>query len=125
MVHPEVIVARAAAASCGVLSFDELIACGLSRSAIKTDERKGRLHRKYRGVYAVGHPSLPLTGRFLAAVKACGPRAVLSHCSAAVLWAIVAWDGRHPEVTVTGRGSHVHPGIRVHRTVALDDEDLA
>ena len=55
MVHPEVMVANAAARSWGVLSFDELLACGLSRSAIKTRERIGRLHRKYRGVYAVGH----------------------------------------------------------------------
>jgi hypothetical protein len=124
MVHPDIAVARAAAGSWGVLSLDELLACGLTRSGVKARARKGWLHRRHRGVYAVGHPNLPLTGRFLAAVKACGPRAVLSHFSAAVLWAVVAWDGRHPEVTVIGSGGHVQPGIRVHRTLHLDGEDL-
>ena len=51
--------------------------------------RNGRLHPLHRGVYAVGHPNLPLEGRFLAAVKACGPGAVLSHYSAAALWGFV------------------------------------
>ena len=125
MVHPDVAIARVAAGSWGVVSLDELLACGLTLSGVKARARIGRLHRKHRGVYAVGHPNLPLAGRFLAAVKACGPRAVLSHFSAAVLWALVAWDDRHPEVTVTGRGSHVHAGIRVHRTLAFDDEDLS
>ena len=125
MVHPDIAIARAAAGSWGVLSLGELFACGLTPSGVKARARTGRLHRKHRGVYAVGHPNLPLTGRFLAAVKACGPRAVSSHISAAVLWAMVTWDGRLPEVTVIGPGSHVQQGIRVHRTVSFDDEDLA
>ena len=124
MVHPDVVIARAAAGSWGVLSLDELFACGLTLSGVKARARSGRLHRRHRGVYAVGHPNLSLTGRFLAAVKACGPRAVLSHFSAAVLWAMVTWDGRHPEVTVIGTGRNAHPGIRVHRTLRFDDGDL-
>ena len=46
---------------------------------------RGSLHRLYRGVYAVGHTKLTREGRFLAAVLACGPGAVLSHRSAAIL----------------------------------------
>ena len=56
----------------------------------------------HRGVYAVGHANLPLEGRFLAAVKACGPGAVLSHMSAAALWGFMPWEERYPEVTVVG-----------------------
>lgn len=83
--------------------------------------RRGRLHRLHRGVYAVGHRSLPLEARFLAAVKACGPGAVLSHFSAAALYELVRWDDRHPEITApTGR---THSGIRVHRSAMLEARD--
>lgn len=75
---PDVCVARRAAEQWGVLTTEELVACGLSRRAIVTRSRNGRLHRVHRGVYAVGHPSLPLEGVFVAAVKACGPAAALA-----------------------------------------------
>jgi hypothetical protein len=78
----------------------------------------------HRGVYAVGHANPPLEGRFLAAVKACGPRAVLSHYSAAAHWDFVDWDDRFPEVTVVGAGTRVHRGLRVHRTCVLEPEDV-
>jgi len=111
-----VLVARRAAEAWGVLSLAELHACGLSRDAVTTRVRHGHLHRVHRGVFAVGHAALPVEGRFLAAVKACGPDAVLSHMSAAALWGIVAWDDRHPEVTVCGAGTRTRAGLRVHRT---------
>jgi Protein of unknown function (DUF559) len=79
----------------------------------------------HRGVYAVGHANPPLEGRFLAAVKACGRDAVLSHFSAAALLGLVRWDGRHPEVTVLRSGTRVHRRIRVHRTQTLDPQDVA
>ena len=40
----------------------------------------------------------------LAAVKACGPGAVLSHRSAGELWGSSTAEDRRPEVTVVGRG---------------------
>ena len=78
-------VARLASRQWGVLSLDELRMCGLTRKEIMGRVRNGQLHPLYRGVYAVGHTNLQLEGRFLAAVKACGPTAVLSHVSAAAL----------------------------------------
>ena len=80
--------------------------------------RGGWLHPRHRGVYAVGTPQLTLEGLFLAAVKACGPEAVLSHYSAAALFGIVKWDGRYPEVTTPGRREH--PGIHTHRPAKID-----
>jgi hypothetical protein len=77
----------------------------------------------HRGIYAVGHVNLPLEGRLLAAVKACGPGAVLSHYSAAALWGFVDWDDRYPEVTVVGTSTRLHRGLRVHRTSQLDRRD--
>jgi very-short-patch-repair endonuclease len=100
-----------------VVSIDDLRACGLSRDAVLHRVQAGRLHRIHRGVYAVGHPNLAPEGRFLAAVKACGPGAVLSHFSAAVLWGLFDWDDRYPEVTAPK--PRLHPGIRTRRTADL------
>jgi very-short-patch-repair endonuclease len=66
----------------------------------------------------VGHDNPPLNGRFLAAVKACGPTAVLSHYSAATLYGLVLWDHRLPEVTATKR--RTHPGIHVHHSATIE-----
>jgi very-short-patch-repair endonuclease len=109
-------VARRAARQWGVLSLAELQECGLTPRAVSRRVRSGRLHRLHRGVYAVGHRNVPLNGRFLAAVKACGPTAVLSHYSAAALWGVVVWDGRPIEVTVASTARRKHRGLRIHRT---------
>jgi very-short-patch-repair endonuclease len=114
-------VAARAAEAWGVLSSAELRACGLNDTAVLIRVRNGRLHRLHRGIYAVGHVSLSLEGQFLAAVKACGPGAVLSHYSAAALF--VDWDDRFPEVTVVGTSTRTHRGVRVHRTSQLERRD--
>jgi len=106
-----------------VVSLDELRACGLSRDAVETRARRGWLHPLYRGVYATGHANVPREGRFLAAVKACGPTAVLSHFSAAAVYDLVRWDDRRPEVTTTSKRSC--PGIRIHRSSMLEAQDVA
>lgn len=122
---PDRRVAELAAEAWGVLSIDELYACGLSRKAVARRARRGALHRLHHGIYAVGHANPPLEGLLLAAVKACRPRGVLSRFSAATLWGSASWeDGRYPEVTVLGTGPRRHPGIRVHRTVALEPVDV-
>jgi very-short-patch-repair endonuclease len=113
-------VARLAARQWGVLSTAELRECGLAPKAVETRVRNGHLHPLYRGVYATGHIHLTMQGHFLAAVKACGPTAVLSHFSAAALYGLVRWDYRHPEVTVLGTAKRRHPGIKTHRTSAPD-----
>jgi very-short-patch-repair endonuclease len=50
---------------------------------------------------------------------------VLSHFAAAVLWGFLRWDDRWPEVTVLGTSTHVHAGVRVHRTCVLAPQDIA
>jgi hypothetical protein len=60
----------------------------------------------------------PRNGLFLAAVKACGPTAALSHYSAATLYGLVAWDHRLPEVTTTKRRHH--KGIHIHHSARID-----
>jgi very-short-patch-repair endonuclease len=111
-------VAELAASQWGVVSVDDLLdACGLSRDAERppppTPPR-----------YAVGHPNPPRDGRFLAAVKACGPTAVLSHLSAAAVHGFFTWDDRYPEVTIRSVATRRHAGIRIHRTTTLDPADI-
>ena len=118
IIRPDVRVSRLAAAHWGVLSLDELRSCGLSRDAVESRVRNGHLHPLYRGVYAVGHAKLTREAAFLAAVKACGPTAVLSHYTAAAHYGLVHWDDRYPEVTT--RSVRAHTGIRVHRTTTPD-----
>ena len=79
--------------------------------------RSGLLHEVHPGVYAWGHAGLTLRGRFLAATKAAGPGAALSHCSACFLWRLIAWDETWlPEVTIPMRGPRRVPGVTIHRT---------
>src|SRR4051794_22858954 len=59
---------------------------GLGADAVQHRVRKARLHRLYRGVYAVGHTVLTREGRWMAAALACGDGAVLTHRDAATLW---------------------------------------
>ena len=122
--RPDQRVAVVAAEQWGVVSLTDLRNCGLTHKAVRTRLRSGRLHRLYEGVYAVGHPALPLEGLFLAAVKAWGDGAVLSHFSAAAFWGLVDWDGRHPEVTIPRSVGGNRPGIRVHRSGVLESRDL-
>jgi hypothetical protein len=116
-------VAEVAAGEWGVLSTHELLACGHTHDSISTRHRAGTLYCLYRAVWAVGHPNPPWQGRLLAAVKACGPTALLSHYSAAALWGFVERDTRKPDVTVVGTSHRRHRGIRIHRTTRLDPTD--
>ena len=98
--------------------------CGLTPRAIESRVKRGLLNPLYRQVYAVGHANPPRFGRWLAAVKACGLGAVLSHFSAAALWELLEWDHRSVEVTVTGTTTRVHRGLRVHRTGSLAPDEI-
>ena len=110
--------ARLAAGQWSVLDYDDLLACGLTPMAIRVRVERGILHRLYYGVYAWGHHNIPLEGRWLAAVKACGPYAVLSHYAAAALWDLVKWDWR--PVDITAPTKHRHPRIHAHRSVTVE-----
>ena len=116
--QPEVVkvdarLAQRAARQWSIVDLDDLRACGLSQQAVTKRIRAGRLYRFHRGVYAVV-PNPPLEGCFLAAVKACGPGAALSHYAAAALYGWVKWDGRTIEVTAPTNRRHPH--IRTHRS---------
>lgn len=99
----------------GVVARKQIEALGLSADAIDRWVRKGRLLRVYSGVYALGHDAITVRGRWMAAVLATGPGAVLSHRSATALWGIWGSGAGETHVTVPrksrSRGSiHRHFG---------------
>jgi very-short-patch-repair endonuclease len=117
---PDQIVARIAARQHGVVRLEQLLLAGLTHAAVQRRVEAGRLHRLYRGVYAVGHRNLSREGRWLAAVFACGEGAVLSHGSAAALWRLSPTSPQLAHVTVSGTTGHAQrPGIRLHRSTTL------
>lgn len=112
-----------ATAQHGIVSRRQLLRLGFSASRIDRWVALGRLHRAHAGVYALGHPLLSVRGRQLAAVLACGERAVLSHRSAAALWGLLQPAPGPIDVTVPGR-SRKRGGISVRVTRSLDRTEI-
>lgn len=100
-------IARLAANQHGVVAIHQLERFGVHRQTLTRRVKAQRLHRIHRRVYAIGHSGLSEKGRWMAAVLACGPAAVLSHTSAAVLWGILRG----------ARGTEPAPSGLVHVTV--------
>ncbi|MCW3013977.1 MAG: hypothetical protein JWO02_1069 [Solirubrobacterales bacterium] len=87
----------------GLLRHAQLVAHGLSRSGIARRLAAGRLTRVHDLVYAFGHTALRDEGRWLAALWACGPDAVLSHETGAAYHRWRTEDPAAPvHVTTTG-----------------------
>jgi very-short-patch-repair endonuclease len=115
----ELRVTRLAARQHGVVSVAQLAAHGVSKDAITARLRRGRLHRVHRGVYAVGHAGLGHEGRWMAAVLACGPSAVLSHRSAGELWGLLEPKSGAIEITIRSASGRRRNGLRIHRSPDL------
>src|SRR4051794_22356826 len=113
--HLDEAIARLAVRQHGVVALAQLRELGLSARAVQARAARGRLHRLYRGVYALGHVALTVQGTRLAAVLACGPAAVLSHRSAAAAWGLRPTSRARLEVSTTARGCRGAAGIDVHR----------
>jgi very-short-patch-repair endonuclease len=108
----------------GVVDVDQLRSVGATRTQIGKRVRSRRLVPLYRGVYAVGHRQLTNSGRWLAAVRALGAGAVLSHLQAAVLWSLRPARAGWIHVTVPKGGRAKRRGLIVHRTVELPSEHV-
>ena len=105
----------------GIVSRSQLLEMGLGRRWIQLRIDAGRLHPLFPGAYSVGHRVIPRQGRWLAAVLASGPGAVLSHRTAAALWELRGYSGGAIHVTVP-RKSTSTKRIRRHLSVVPTDE---
>jgi very-short-patch-repair endonuclease len=115
--------ARLADVQHGRVAFWQLEPMGFTHRMIATRVRHGRLRRRFRGVYAAGHTVLTSRGRWMEAVLACGPRAVLSHAAAIALHGLRPVRGGPVDVTVPRRRQGQR-GIRVHNVRRLDRRDI-
>jgi very-short-patch-repair endonuclease len=117
-------IARLAAAQHGVFHLRQLELLGLCPRAVQKRAQAFRLHRVHRGVYSLV-PATLLTrnGRYMAAVLACGPGAVLSHRSAAALAELRADNRSRIDVAVPRRGLR-RRDIDIHRTDTLAPDDV-
>jgi len=109
----------------GVVSLTQLEGLGLSANAVRKRVASGRLHRVHHGVYAVGRRQLTRWGRYMAAVLACGPGAILSHRSAAALWDLRPHGGASIDVSSSRRTGYRLAGIDLHRTRTITASDAA
>jgi very-short-patch-repair endonuclease len=104
----------------GVVSRRQLRECGLRESGIDRRLRAGRLHLLHPAVFSVGHRLIPREGRWVAAVLAAGPEALLSHWSAAALWMIRPSSRTRIDVTVPHRS---RSSDLVHRHISAVPAD--
>jgi very-short-patch-repair endonuclease len=106
----------------GAISWGQLRASGLSASAIDRQVQGGRLHQKWPGVYAVGHPTLTREGWWWAALLASGPGSVLVGRAAAAAWRLLPGLSTLDVATRADAGRKLR-GIRARR-VALNDSEV-
>ena len=119
---PDEALAALAARQHGVVGLAQLTAAGLTRPAITKRVARGVLHRRYRGVYSIGHAALSREGEWMAAVLACAAGTVLSHMSAAELHKLTRRFASL--IAVVSPRSRTLPGVRVHTARHLDPRDV-
>jgi hypothetical protein len=116
------IIAAIAAPQHGLITFLQLLAAGLTDSAITKRVGRGVLHRVHRGVYAVGVAALSGEARWHAATLAAGDGTALGLLSAAALHEISRFHS--PLVAVLSPRLRLLEGVRVHRYRSLDPRDV-
>ncbi len=113
--RPRELVARAEQ-QLGVISRAQLYQLRFTYKEIRGMVADGRLHPLHGNVFAVGHRRLVSRAHLLAALLSVGPRAFLSHRSAAAVWGLRAINTHDIEVTVAGGSQRRRAGLTIHRT---------
>jgi len=113
------VIAELADAQHGRVARRQLLAAGLGSRAIDHRVACGRLHVVLRGVYAVGHRAGSPDARWMEALLACGPEAVLTHRAGTARWGLRAYAVREVTVPRDRRGAG---GVIVHRARLAPDE---
>ncbi|HSO99079.1 MAG TPA: DUF559 domain-containing protein [Solirubrobacteraceae bacterium] len=118
-------IATLASAQRGRMARWQLVAGGVSRSAIDRCVHSGRLLRVHPAVFALpGTEQVPLAPD-AAAILAAGPGSRLGHHSGGVLWQlrIGVADPVHLTVTASRRGPAAGGGVITHRSTLFSDAD--
>jgi hypothetical protein len=109
----------------GVVAHHQLLELGLGEGLVFRRLEAGLLIPLHKGVYALAHTGIRREAKWMAAVLACGPGAVLSHFDAGCLWGICGSYGHTEVLRQSGgfRGSG-HLGVRLHQTRRLREYEV-
>ena len=113
--------ARLGGSAHGLVTRAELLRAGLTAAQIRHRLRTGGLIGEYRGVYRVGHRAPSLEARYLAAVLACGDRALL--CGSAAGYLFGAIRGLAPPPEVLAPTERRVKGVRTRRSRRIDPRE--
>jgi hypothetical protein len=118
----DAVIARLASRAHGVVTRSELLGAGITFGQIRRRLDRGALIAVHRGVYRVGHRAPSLDAHYMAAVKACGDRAVLCARAAAHLWVLLKGSPPQPEVLAPVKRRV--PGVITHRASSIEPGDV-
>jgi hypothetical protein len=121
-------VALMATAQRGRVAWRQLVAAGVSTSAIGRLVASGHLRPVHHAVYAAGHTASIPGGAQAAALLAVRPGAALSHVTALLWWGIgdASWrrEAGPIHLTLPGDRARGPEGVIVHRSTILTARDL-
>ena len=115
-------IAQVASRQHAAITIVQLVGIGLTDGGVTRRVQRGALHRRHRGVYVVGQPTLSEDGERMAAVLAAGPGSGLSHVSATELYGVSRF--RAPLLQVCSPRFRRLDGVRVHKVRRIDARDL-
>ena len=115
--------ARIAASQQGIITSAQLEQAGFGPNAVSRRVDGEWLVRVYVGVYRLGPFGGPF-GEEMAALLACGARAVISHWTATGVFALRPRVLSPIDITVVGGLTGQRPGIRPHRATSLPPGDV-
>jgi very-short-patch-repair endonuclease len=117
------VLARIAGGQYGLLRTPELRAAGLNSAAVGRWVQSDKLHRRYRGVYTLGHDALAREGEFLAAVFAGGDGAALTGDALAEHYGVTRRRASVIDVVVPRKRTSP-PGTRFREARSLGPKDV-
>lgn len=124
MIHVDTRIARLCAAEEGIVTRQQLLASGVTDDQIRERHERRLLREVHQGVYRHAASAFTESSRLLAACRAAGPTAVVSHRSAARLRGLRGVPPSSPEITVVGSRLPLRSGLILHRTNALEPVDV-
>jgi hypothetical protein len=116
---PTLLAAEIAGQQWGVIAWRQLRGCGVTPSMAHRWRIDGKLHVIHTAVYALGHPSVSIEGRLVAALLHAGQDAVLSHAAAAWWWGLISHEPKAVDVS-TQSWARSCPGVVVHHPRRID-----
>src|SRR4051812_8371147 len=114
---------RVATEQHGLFTSEQWRAAGLSRRQLRYRLASGLVREVQPGVFAMGGAPETLEQKVLAACLSVG--GVASHRCAAHLWGFRKFEAESVEVLVRKDHTPSRTGIKVRRTVRLEDADVA